>query len=82
MKGEIKNPTYLKVINRGYTPIRYYWKNGGWSYGWIYQEGRKWYQCYFPSRGHQKIRIGDSNLVRTDKIGRAGKTDGDFLRDS
>ena len=41
MKGEIKNPTYLKVINRGYAPIRYYWKNGGWSYGWIYQEGRK-----------------------------------------
>jgi len=69
MTGFIKKPTYRKVLNRGYVPVRWYTRNGGWQYGWQWKTSGKWAHVYLPNRGNRRVRLDDPSLESVDKSG-------------
>ena len=69
VRGKIKDPTYRKILNRGFTPVRYYTKNGGWQHGWIYAASRKYFSVNFMTHT-KRISMDDPNLIEVDKCGR------------
>jgi hypothetical protein len=70
MNGRITNPTYRKVLNRSYVPVRHWRDKGGWRYGWIFDTKRKYHRVMF-AEGPRRVAIGDKHLVRINKTGGA-----------
>ena len=50
----IKDATIRKVKNRGWKPVTYH-SDHGYTTGWIYKEGTKWFHFYSPSLGKKRI---------------------------
>jgi len=50
----IKDATIRKVKNRGWKPVTYH-SDHGFTTGWIYKEGTKWFHFYSPSLGKKRI---------------------------
>ena len=53
----IKNATKRKVKNRGFEPVWYYAKNGGWTAGWVFKRGTKWLWFYSATIGKKRLPL-------------------------
>ena len=59
----IKQPTYRKVINRGFTPIRYY-TDGEHKFCWIEKVGTKLIHVRFVTGRLRRVRKSEARYMK------------------
>ena len=58
----MKNPTYRKVINRGFTPIRYR-TNTGTVFCWVEKTGRKLLHVRFTDGRLRRVPMAEKRYM-------------------
>ena len=65
----MKNPTYRKVVNRGFTPIQYHTRYGQYTC-WIEKVGRKLLHVRFTDGRLKKVPMTETRYMKAiDKRG-------------
>jgi len=56
--------TYRKALNRGWEPVWYYGKRGGWRAAAITKRGRKWMHIMYADGSNSKVKLTEERYMR------------------